>query len=172
MCLPEANLISAKDVSLDEAAMVEFLAIGAHAVSRAAPSRKDRVLVVGAGPIGIGCAIFAGLSGGSVTVADTRRDRLDFCVAQLGVEHIVEPGADVIETMSKLTSGDFYDVVIDATGKRPGDDGRPRLCGSRRRLRPCQRRARHDRFRGSRSFTSAKPRSWAAATQRARTSRP
>ena len=116
VCLPEANLISAKDVSLDEAAMVEFLAIGAHAVSRAAPSRKDRVLVVGAGPIGIGCAIFAGLSGGSVTVADTRRDRLDFCVAQLGVEHIVEPGADVIETMSKLTSGDFYDVVIDATG--------------------------------------------------------
>jgi 2-desacetyl-2-hydroxyethyl bacteriochlorophyllide A dehydrogenase len=116
VCVPEGNLISADDVSLDEAAMVEFLAIGAHAVSRAAPSRKDRVLVVGAGPIGIGCAIFSGLSGASVTVADPRRDRLDFCVARLGVDHIVEPGADVRETMSKLTSGDFYDVVVDATG--------------------------------------------------------
>ena len=116
VCVPEGNLISARDVSLDEAAMVEFLAIGAHAVRRAAPSREDRVLVVGAGPIGIGCAIFAGLSGASVTVADTRRDRLDFCVARLGVDHIVEPDADVRQTMSKLTSGDFYDVVIDATG--------------------------------------------------------
>ena len=51
------------------------------------------MLVVGAGPIGIGCAIFAGLSGASLTVADTRRDRLDFCVARLGVDHAVEPVA-------------------------------------------------------------------------------
>ena len=44
VCVPEANLILAEDISLDEAAMVEFLAIGAHAVSRASPSRQDRVL--------------------------------------------------------------------------------------------------------------------------------
>ena len=44
--------------------MVEFLAIGAHAIRRANPLHGDRILVVGAGPIGIGCMLFAGLQGG------------------------------------------------------------------------------------------------------------
>ena len=40
---------AADGITLDQAAMVEFLAIGAHAVRRASPRKGDRILVVGAG---------------------------------------------------------------------------------------------------------------------------
>jgi len=116
VCVPEANVAAADGVSLDQAAMVEFLAIGAHAVRRASPRKHDRILVVGAGPIGIGCMLFAKLEGGEVTALDMRQDRLGFCRDSLGVDHAVAAGPDAREALSALTSGDFFDVVIDATG--------------------------------------------------------
>ncbi|HEY1779419.1 MAG TPA: zinc-binding alcohol dehydrogenase family protein [Roseiarcus sp.] len=116
VCVPEANVAPADGVTLDQAAMVEFLAIGAHAVRRANPRQGDNILVVGAGPIGIGCMLFAGLRGGSVTALDLRQDRLDFCRKQLGVHHSVAAGPHVKEALSELTAGDFFDIVIDATG--------------------------------------------------------
>ena len=116
VCIPEANVAPADGVTLDQAAMVEFLAIGAHAVRRASPRDGDRILVVGAGPIGIGCMLFARFQGGSVTALDLRQDRLDFCRKHLGVDNVVVGGAGAIETLSALTAGDFFDIVIDATG--------------------------------------------------------
>ncbi|HZZ25607.1 MAG TPA: zinc-binding alcohol dehydrogenase family protein [Roseiarcus sp.] len=117
VCVPERNVAAADGVTLDQAAMIEFLAIGAHAVRRANPRKGDRVLVVGAGPIGAGCMLFAKLHGGSVAALDIRQDRLDFCRSVLTVDHTVAAGADTPEILSKLTGGDFFDVVIDATGK-------------------------------------------------------
>ena len=114
--VPEANVARADGVTLDQAAMVEFLAIGAHAVRGANPLQGDRILVVGAGPIGIGCMLFAGFQGGLVTALDLRQDRLDFCRKRLGVHHAVAAGANTSEALSELTAGDFFDIVIDATG--------------------------------------------------------
>src|SRR5271154_7507901 len=74
VCVPEGNVAPADGVTLAQAAMIEFLAIGAHAIRRADPQNGDRILVVGAGPIGIGCMLFAKLQGGSVTALDIRRD--------------------------------------------------------------------------------------------------
>jgi threonine dehydrogenase-like Zn-dependent dehydrogenase len=54
LCVPAANLIPAQGLMVDECAAVEFLAIGAHAVRRAGVTSRDKVLVVGAGPIGLG----------------------------------------------------------------------------------------------------------------------
>ena len=50
VCVPEANVAPADGITLDQAAMIEFLAIGAHAIRRASPRTGDRILVVGAGP--------------------------------------------------------------------------------------------------------------------------
>ncbi len=117
VCVPEGNVAAADGLTLDQAAMVEFLAIGAHAIRRANPQKTDRILVVGAGPIGIGCMIFAKLRGGSVTALDMREDRLAFCRDTLKVDHTVAAGADTLETLSQLTGGDLFDIVIDASGK-------------------------------------------------------
>jgi 2-desacetyl-2-hydroxyethyl bacteriochlorophyllide A dehydrogenase len=116
VCVPEANVAPADGITLDQAAMIEFLAIGAHAVRRASPRKQDRILVVGAGPIGIGCMLFARLHGGSVTALDIRQNRLDFCRERLGVDRAVAAGPNATEALSALTSGDFFDVVVDATG--------------------------------------------------------
>jgi 2-desacetyl-2-hydroxyethyl bacteriochlorophyllide A dehydrogenase len=116
ICVPEQNLAAADGVTLDQAATVEFLAIGAHAVRRANVQKGDRVLVVGAGPIGLGCMIFARLRGATVTALDMRRDRLDFCCAKIGVSDAIDARTNVAEEAAKMTGGDFFDCVIDATG--------------------------------------------------------
>ena len=116
LSLPETHLFKAEGITLDEAAMVEFLAIGAHAVARAKVSRGERVLVVGAGPIGVGVALFAGLNGGEVTVIDGRNDRLTFALKVLGVPHAISLGEGDVEQMRALTAGEFYSHVFDCTG--------------------------------------------------------
>src|SRR6185312_10187153 len=81
--VPAGAVIDASALTLEEAAMVEFLAIGAHAVSRATPCPGDRVLVVGAGPIGVAAALFARLDGAKVTILDVRRQRLEYARSKL-----------------------------------------------------------------------------------------
>ena len=116
LSLPETHLFKAEGITLDEAAMVEFLAIGAHAVARARVGRGQRALVVGAGPIGVGVAIFAGLNGAEVTVIDGREDRLAFASRLAGVQHTIRLGENDAERMKANTSGEFYDCVFDCTG--------------------------------------------------------
>ncbi len=116
LSLPETHLFKAEGITLDEAAMVEFLAIGAHAVARARLSRGSRALVVGAGPIGLGVAIFAGLDGAEVTVLDGREDRLAFASRLAAVQHTVRLGENDVERLKANTAGEFYDAVFDCTG--------------------------------------------------------
>ncbi|CAB3796065.1 zinc-binding alcohol dehydrogenase family protein [Paraburkholderia fynbosensis] len=116
LSVPAQFVHKAEGISLDEAAMVEFLAIGAHAVRRGDVKEGERVLVVGAGPIGMAALTFSKLRGATVTALDTRADRLDFCVKQLGVTAAVQIGEDDKSRLSAITDGDFFDVVFDATG--------------------------------------------------------
>lgn len=116
LALPAQFVFKTDGISLDEAAMLEFLAIGAHAVRRGAVREGQRVLVVGAGPIGLAVTLFARLNGAQVTVLDTREDRLAFSRDVLLAPYTVLAGEGDKEVMSRLTGGEFYDVVFDATG--------------------------------------------------------
>ncbi|MFJ6327215.1 MULTISPECIES: zinc-binding alcohol dehydrogenase family protein [unclassified Rhizobium] len=116
ICVPEQNVASAGKASLDDAAMIEFLAIGAHGVKRGGITARDRVLVVGSGPIGMSAIIFAKARGADVTVMDMREDRLEFTLASLGADRILIANDEAEAKAKRLTDGDFYDVVIDATG--------------------------------------------------------
>jgi 2-desacetyl-2-hydroxyethyl bacteriochlorophyllide A dehydrogenase len=116
LSVPAQFVLKTEGISLDDAAMLEFLAIGMHAVRRGAVQAGQRVLVVGAGPIGVALALFASLKGGQVTVLDTRTDRLDFCTDVLKVAHAVMAGEGDREALHAITAGDFFDVVFDATG--------------------------------------------------------
>ncbi|WP_105381403.1 zinc-binding alcohol dehydrogenase family protein [Neorhizobium alkalisoli] len=116
LSLPEEFVLKAEGLSLDQTAMVEFLAIGAHAITRARVQSGQKVLVVGAGPIGLSVAIFAQLDGGDVTIIDSRADRLEFASRHLGISSTVTLGDGDAEQLSAATDGDFFDVVFDATG--------------------------------------------------------
>jgi 2-desacetyl-2-hydroxyethyl bacteriochlorophyllide A dehydrogenase len=114
--LPEANLYPAGGLDLDQAAMVEFLAIGAHAVRRSRLSPGDRALVVGAGPIGIGTALFARLAGAEVTLMDRAPGILRKAAAITGAAHAVLADDEAPARLAELTGGELFDVVFDATG--------------------------------------------------------
>lgn len=116
ICLPEINLVRSEGLSLDACATVEFLAIGAHAVRRGAVGPEDRVLVAGAGPIGLGVAIFAKLAGAEVSLLDLDRGRLaEACQIAAGC-HPIRAGDGAEAEVSRITGGDGFDAVFDATG--------------------------------------------------------
>jgi len=115
--VPERFVLRADGLGLDQVSMVEFLSIGAHAVERAPVRAGDRVLVVGAGPIGIAVLQFAALKPAHVTVLDARRDRLDLATRLGSAESTVVLGPDTRERLLELTQRDMFDVVFDCTGQ-------------------------------------------------------
>jgi 2-desacetyl-2-hydroxyethyl bacteriochlorophyllide A dehydrogenase len=118
LSLPEGNLLAADGLSMDDAATIEFLAIGAHAVRRAGSGPGARVLVVGAGPIGLGVALFARIAGAAVTMMDRAPDRIALARAIIGIEDLILAGDQPAEQVAAATGGDGFEVVIDATGNR------------------------------------------------------
>jgi len=116
LAVPQDFVHRADGLTLDQAAMIEFLAIGAHAVRRADVQPRERVLVVGAGPIGLAAMLFARLRGAVVTALDSREDRLAFASRHLSIAHVVPVGLGDVPALSEITDGEFFDTVFDATG--------------------------------------------------------
>ncbi|MBN9258116.1 MULTISPECIES: zinc-binding alcohol dehydrogenase family protein [unclassified Mesorhizobium] len=114
--VPAGNLYPANGLSLADAAAVEFLAIGAHAVRRARADAGARALVIGAGPIGLGTAIFARIAGLDVSLLDMSSERLAFAVGELGFATLDGSRKPVPDLVSDATSGEGFDTVFDATG--------------------------------------------------------
>jgi 2-desacetyl-2-hydroxyethyl bacteriochlorophyllide A dehydrogenase len=119
LIVPSYSLVHGQGLSPDELALVEPLAIGAHGVRRANVTKGEYVLVIGAGPIGLGTMEFARIAGGKVIALDINENRLKFCKERLKVEHTINALSDnVIEQLQQITSGDMPTVVIDATGSQ------------------------------------------------------
>jgi 2-desacetyl-2-hydroxyethyl bacteriochlorophyllide A dehydrogenase len=116
LAVPESAIVDATGLTLDQAAMVEFLAIGAHAVARARISPGDRTLVVGAGPIGVATALFAQVDGAEVMLIDTRAARLAYARERVGIAHVAQASDTILDAMRAHTAGDMFDRVFDATG--------------------------------------------------------
>ena len=111
IAVPAGNLYDASALSVRDAALVEFLAIGAHAVRRSEATAGDRVLVTGAGPIGLGTALFARLAGAEVHMMDISAERLEAAKA-LGFSLLHMADRPLLE--GELADG--FDTVFDATG--------------------------------------------------------
>lgn len=114
--VPASNLYPANGLSAEAAATVEFLAIGAHAVRRSMAPPTATSLVIGAGPIGLGTAIFSRIAGHEVTLLDMSRERLDFAARELGFTSTIGPEAEMAQQVADRTNGDGFQVVFDATG--------------------------------------------------------
>jgi len=115
LSVPVNNLIKSEGLTPDQCATVEFLAIGAHAVRRGAITARDKALVVGAGPIGLGVALFACLSGATVAVYDRAVVRGKVAASITGATAL-EAYGDPNRAAQEFTDGDGFDVVFDATG--------------------------------------------------------
>jgi 2-desacetyl-2-hydroxyethyl bacteriochlorophyllide A dehydrogenase len=118
LSLPPGNLYAAGDLSPDAAASIEFLAIGAHAIRRSGMTPGTSTLVIGAGPIGLGTALFATIAGGSVTLMDRDRQRLTTGARLTGAAEVILADDRAAQAVSAATGGDGFELVIDATGNR------------------------------------------------------
>jgi alcohol dehydrogenase len=114
--VPARKLHISRSLAFDQLALVETLAIGCHAVNRAALRADESCLIIGAGPIGLSTLEFVKLTGAKVIVLDVNEQRLDFCRRVMGVQHTLRPSDRLEQDLRDLTDGHLPDVVIDATG--------------------------------------------------------
>jgi 2-desacetyl-2-hydroxyethyl bacteriochlorophyllide A dehydrogenase len=115
--VPSYSLVHGDGLDFDELALIEPLAIGAHGVKRAQIQPGEYVLVIGAGPIGLGVMEFARIAGGKVIAMDINANRLAFCHNILKVAHTINAATEsVMERLNDITKGDMPTIVIDATG--------------------------------------------------------
>jgi len=117
LSVPTSSLVRGDDLTMEELALVEPLAIGAHGVRRGEVAPGEFVLIIGAGPIGLATMEFTRLAGGKVIALDINEHRLQFCKDNLNVDHRINAlTEDVAEQIKQITDGDMPTVVIDATG--------------------------------------------------------
>lgn len=120
MILPARKLHVANNLTYEQSALVETLAIGCHAVDRAKVQSGENVLIIGAGPIGLSALEFVKVAGARPIVADLSQKRLDFVTSNMNVSDTIRVAGDDsdIERLEGLTNGRRADVVIDATGNQ------------------------------------------------------
>ncbi len=116
--VPVDLLIPAKKLGNAEMAIVEPLAIGAHALRRAQVQKGETMVVVGCGPIGIGIMKLAQIAGAKVIAIDMNQQRLDYAREKIGVAHAVMGGTEAVDKVSHITNGDMATAVFDATGHK------------------------------------------------------
>ncbi|HEU5383902.1 MAG TPA: zinc-binding alcohol dehydrogenase family protein [Ktedonobacteraceae bacterium] len=114
--LPAASLHPARTLTFEQLALVEPLAIGAHAVAGAEISKGERVLVVGVGPIGLAVTQFALLAGAQVIVTDISQQRLAFCQNLWPTVTGIDGREPVVVALEHLLGDDLPTAIFDATG--------------------------------------------------------
>jgi 2-desacetyl-2-hydroxyethyl bacteriochlorophyllide A dehydrogenase len=110
------KLHKSETLSLEQLALVETVAVGAHAVHRAAITAGDSVLVVGAGPIGQSVIASAQAEEARIAVLELRKDRLEFCRETAEGCHLLNPDKDLSEQLQKSFAGNLPTTVFDCTG--------------------------------------------------------
>jgi L-iditol 2-dehydrogenase len=115
--VPAWNLLPVpKGVSIEEAALCEPAAVALHGLRRGDLHAGDRVLIVGAGTIGLLLAMWArSLDAGKVLLVDIDRRRLDFAKS-LGFEDVADPASQNIVDWVRDRASPGADVTVEAAG--------------------------------------------------------
>ena len=116
LAVPVYKLHPSHVLPLEHLSLVEMLTIGAHAVARAGVTTRHRVLVIGAGPIGLAAIQFAQLAGASPVVFEMDESRRAFCKNFMRIDHALDPAEFPEEKLREVYKGALPDIVLDATG--------------------------------------------------------
>lgn len=117
IAMPVERIYDGKGLSAKELALVEPFTISYHALHRAAVKPGDKVLVVGAGPIGLFALISAKAQGAEVYVADVLDGRLEKAT-HFGADGVINSAkSDILEEAMRITSGNGFDVCVEACGQ-------------------------------------------------------
>jgi len=115
---PEAFTFKLPDnVSFADGAMVEPLAVGMHAATKAGIKPGDVAVVMGAGTIGM-VTVLSALAGGcsQIVVTDVKQPKLDLAKTLGAVRPVNVASEDALAVVRQLTDGWGTDIVFEASG--------------------------------------------------------
>lgn len=116
--MPIERIYDGKGLSPEVLTLIEPFCISYHGVSRADVKPGEKVLVVGAGTIGVLAAVAAKAKGAEVTICDVAPEKLEYAYQTFGLDHqLLNSGAEALEKgVQELTGGNGFDVTIEAVG--------------------------------------------------------
>ena len=116
VAMPVERIYPGRGLSAQELALIEPFSISQHAVSRATIRKTDKVLVIGAGPIGLFALLAAKQLCDKIVVADILDNRLALAT-QYGADAVVNTKTQSLaEFVEEFTDGNGFDVCIEACG--------------------------------------------------------
>ncbi len=117
LVMPVSRLISGQGLDPKTLALIEPFCIGYHGIQRASVSAGDRVLVLGAGTIGVLAALAAKSRGAAVWICDIAPKKLEYAT-QLGLDGVIlnDSPAGFEQAWKELTDGNGFAVTVECVG--------------------------------------------------------
>ena len=110
-------------VPLDQAALIEPLSVGVHAVERSGASAGSVALIAGAGPIGLLTAAVCKARDITTIISEPSPLRRAKALEAKVADHVIDPSAEsVVERVRELTGGTGADVGFECTSVQPALD--------------------------------------------------
>lgn len=116
--MPIERLYDGAGIRPEELALVEPFCISYHGVSRANVKPGEKVLVIGAGAIGILAAVAAKSFGAKAYITDVAKDKVELAVKEFELDGgFVNDSREALEKFkAEITGDDGFDVTVEAVG--------------------------------------------------------
>ena len=118
---------------MDQAALIEPLAVACHDVRRGEVQPEDEGVVIGGGPIGMLVSLVAQHVGAHLLVSEINPYRVALA-QELGLEAVSPLETDLVETVQGRTAGAGADVVFEVSGSAAGAAVMTQLVRARGRI--------------------------------------
>lgn len=118
LTMPIERIYDGKGLSAKTLALIEPFCISYHGVERGNVKRGDRVLVMGAGTIGVLAAVAAKAKGAEVTICDIAPEKLEYAYKTFELDHmLLNSSPEAFSAgVEEITGGNGFDVAIEAVG--------------------------------------------------------
>lgn len=114
--MPVERIYDGKGLPPQILALIEPFSISYHAINRGDVQPREKVLVIGAGPIGIFAMIAAKLRGAVVYIADLLEKRLQLALEMGADGAINSSGPELSQKIKEITNGHGMDTCVEAVG--------------------------------------------------------
>lgn len=116
--MPIERVYDGQGLSAKTLALIEPFCISYHGVSRANVKAGDKVLVLGAGTIGVLAAVAAKALGATVYISDVAKQKLEYALKEFELDGTIlnDSPENFDKQVAEVTNGNGFDVTIEAVG--------------------------------------------------------
>ncbi|MFR1708258.1 MAG: zinc-binding alcohol dehydrogenase family protein [Clostridium sp.] len=116
--MPIERVYDGQGLSAKTLALIEPFCISYHGVSRANVKAGDKVLVLGAGTIGVLAAVAAKALGATVYISDVAKPKLEYALKEFELDGTIlnDSPENFDKQVAEVTNGNGFDVTIEAVG--------------------------------------------------------